>query len=96
MSALLRATEAQLSHIRKWDGPAVLLPRQRLKLATGANDKVHAMSQKIETSIAVVGIAAHAALHRSLAADVADGSQADAAAIILGVRCTPKSCRGTR
>jgi transposase len=34
----------------------VLLPRQRWKLARGAKDKEHAMFQKIDTSIAVVGI----------------------------------------
>jgi transposase len=34
----------------------VLLPHQRWKLARGAKDKEHAMSQKIDTSIAVVGI----------------------------------------
>jgi hypothetical protein len=32
------------------DCPAVLLPRQRWKLAKGAKDKEHAMSQQIETS----------------------------------------------
>jgi transposase len=34
----------------------VLLPRQRLKLARGAKDKEHAMSQNPNTPIAVVGI----------------------------------------
>jgi transposase len=34
----------------------VLLPRQRSKLARGAKDKEHAMYQKLDTSIAVVGI----------------------------------------
>jgi transposase len=34
----------------------VLLPRQRSKLARGAKDKEHAMSQNSNTSIAVVGI----------------------------------------
>jgi len=34
----------------------VLLPRQRSKLARGAKDKEHAMSQTLKTSIAVVGI----------------------------------------
>jgi hypothetical protein len=34
----------------------VLLPRQRSKLARGAKDKEHAMSQTLNTAIAVVGI----------------------------------------
>jgi transposase len=34
----------------------VLLPRQRWKLARGAKDKEHAMSQTLKTAIAVVGI----------------------------------------
>ena len=34
----------------------MLLPRQRLKLARGAKDKEHAMSQTLKTAIAVVGI----------------------------------------
>jgi transposase len=34
----------------------VLLPRQRSKLARGAKDKEHAMSEKLITTIAVVGI----------------------------------------
>src|SRR5678815_5157529 len=38
------------------DGPAVLLPRQRSKLARGAKDKEHAMSQTLNTAIAVIGI----------------------------------------
>jgi transposase len=38
------------------NGPAVLLPRQRLKLARGAKDKEHAMSQKLNSAIAVIGI----------------------------------------
>jgi hypothetical protein len=41
---------------RKWNGPAVLLPRQRTKLARGAKDKEHAMSQTLKIAIAVVGI----------------------------------------
>ena len=39
-----------------WDGPAVLLPRQQAKLARGAKDKEHAMSQTPNTAIAVIGI----------------------------------------
>src|SRR5205807_8193378 len=35
---------------------AVLLPRQRLKLARGAEDKEHAMSEKPNSAIAVIGI----------------------------------------
>jgi transposase len=34
----------------------VLLPRQRLKLARGANDKEHAMSQNLNSAVAVIGI----------------------------------------
>jgi transposase len=34
----------------------VLLPRQQSKLARGAKDKEHAMSQKSHTAIAVIGI----------------------------------------
>jgi transposase len=34
----------------------VLLPRQRAKLARGAQDKEHAMSQTLETSVAVIGV----------------------------------------
>jgi Transposase len=36
--------------------PAVLLPRQRLKLARGAKDEEHVMSQQINARVAVVGI----------------------------------------
>jgi len=39
-----------------WDGPAVLLPRQQAKLARGAKDEEHAMSQRPNTTIAVIGI----------------------------------------
>jgi len=34
----------------------VLLPRQRLKLARGAKDKEHAMSQNPDGAVAVIGI----------------------------------------
>jgi len=34
----------------------VFLPRQRLKLARGAHDKEHAMSQTLNAVIAVIGI----------------------------------------
>jgi transposase len=34
----------------------VLLPRQRLKLARGAEDKEHAMSEKPNSAIVVIGI----------------------------------------
>src|SRR5450830_166540 len=37
-----------------WSGRA--LPRQRFKLARGAKDKEHAMSEKLNTAIAVIGI----------------------------------------
>ena len=33
--------------------PAVLPPRQRLKLARGANDEEHAMSQNLNDAVAV-------------------------------------------
>jgi len=36
--------------------PAVLQPRQQAKLARGAKDKEHAMSQTPNTAIAVIGI----------------------------------------
>src|SRR5258706_9941641 len=42
--------------VGKWEGPAVLLPRQQAKLARGAKDKEHAMSQTPNTAIAVIGI----------------------------------------
>jgi hypothetical protein len=38
------------------DGPAVFLPRQRLELARGVDDKEHTMSQGAEAAIAVIGI----------------------------------------
>jgi len=38
------------------DGPAVLLPRQQAKLARGAKDEEHTMSQTPNTAIAVIGI----------------------------------------
>ena len=34
----------------------MLLPRQQLKLARGAHDKEHAMSQTAPTAVAVIGI----------------------------------------
>jgi hypothetical protein len=34
----------------------VLLPRQRVRLAKGAENKEHAMSQKLNIAIAVIGI----------------------------------------
>jgi transposase len=34
----------------------VLLPRQRWKLARGANDEEHAMSQNLHSAVAVIGI----------------------------------------
>jgi transposase len=39
----------------EWDGPAVLKPRQRRKLAWGTEDKEHAMSH-LNSGIAVIGI----------------------------------------
>src|SRR6201996_2625517 len=44
------------ARLHLWDGPAVLLPRQQAKLARGAKDKEHAMSQTPSTAIAVIGI----------------------------------------
>jgi transposase len=40
----------------KWNGPAVLLPRKRSKLARGAKDEEHAMSQNLSRAIVVIGI----------------------------------------
>src|SRR5437879_8722830 len=40
----------------RWDGPAVLPPCQHEKLARGAQDKEHAMSQKLNAAITVIGI----------------------------------------
>ena len=34
----------------------MLVPRQRFKLARGTKDKEHAMSEKLNTAIAVIGI----------------------------------------
>jgi len=34
----------------------VLLPRQQAKLARGAEDKEHPMSQKLNAAVAVIGI----------------------------------------
>src|SRR5262249_45098049 len=39
-----------------WNGPAVLPPCQQRMLAGGTEDKEHAMSQKLDTSPAVIGI----------------------------------------
>jgi hypothetical protein len=38
------------------DGPAGLRPRQQAKLARGAKAKEHAMSHKLNSGIAVIGI----------------------------------------
>src|SRR5262249_31253230 len=43
-------------HVRKWDGPAVLRPRQQAKLARGVKDEEQAMSPKLNAAIAVIGI----------------------------------------
>ncbi len=45
-----------VEHVRKWDGPAVLLRRQRWKLGRGAKDKEHATPEKLNSTVAVVGI----------------------------------------
>src|SRR5271169_490357 len=43
--------------VREWDGPAVLQPNQRAKLAKGAlKTKEHPMSEKLDSKIAVIGI----------------------------------------
>ena len=47
---------AATAHVRSWDGPTVLLPRQCLKLARGANDKGHTISQTVQTAVSVLGI----------------------------------------
>src|ERR1700741_2799755 len=52
----LQARWLRSARVRQWDGPAVLLPRQQAKLARGAKDKEHAMSQTPNTAIAVIGI----------------------------------------
>jgi hypothetical protein len=36
--------------------PAVLLPRQRWKLARGAKDEEHAMPETVHSTVAAVGI----------------------------------------
>jgi transposase len=46
----------RLVNVCEWDGPAVLQPCQRLKLARGAKDEEHVMSQQINARVAVVGI----------------------------------------
>jgi transposase len=46
-----------MAHVSYWDGPAVLRPRQRAKLARGKKDKEHGMSSKHNSAIAsVIGI----------------------------------------
>src|SRR6266403_1141611 len=45
------------AHVSEWDGPAVLQPCQRAKLARGApKTKEHAMTQKLDSKVAVIGI----------------------------------------
>jgi hypothetical protein len=44
------------SRCRLWNGPAVLLPRQRSRLARGTNDEEHAMSPNLSSEVAVIGI----------------------------------------
>ena len=53
---MLRRTIPASRVSAKWNGPAVLPPPSRCKLGGGVPDKEHAMSQKIESSIAVIGI----------------------------------------
>jgi len=45
-----------MGDVRQWNGPAVLPPRQRFKLARGTKDKEHSMSKILNAAIAVVGI----------------------------------------
>ena len=40
----------------QWDGPAVLRPRQQEKLARGTKDEERAMSSKVNSAVAVIGI----------------------------------------
>ena len=44
------------AEVGSWDGPAVLQPRQQAKLAGGSKVKEHAMSRKLDSAIAVIGI----------------------------------------
>jgi len=48
--------KSRAAHVGSWDGPAVLLPRQRLKLAGCTPDKQHTKSQPRGNPIAVLGI----------------------------------------
>jgi hypothetical protein len=50
------AAPYRASGLVPWNGPAVLLPHQQVKLARGTLDKEHAMSQKLSAAIAVIGI----------------------------------------
>ena len=54
--ALNRSPILRRFDVAEWNGPAVLLPRQQSRLARGANDKEHAMSQNLSSSIAAIGI----------------------------------------
>ena len=51
-----RSVVISIRHVRQWDGPAVLRPRQQAKLARGAKDEENAMSDKLNFGIAVIGI----------------------------------------
>ena len=53
---LFNALTHSQSFIGQWYGPALILPRQRLKLARGANNEEHVMPQLISARVAVVGI----------------------------------------
>ena len=44
----------------------MLLPRQRFKLARGTKDKEHAMSEKLNTAIAVIGAELRARMTEAL------------------------------
>jgi hypothetical protein len=60
----------------------VLLPRQQAKLARGAKDKEHAMSQTPNTAIAVIGIdigksSFHVVGHDALGAIVTESAPRD-------------------
>jgi hypothetical protein len=54
--SLCAAGDLELAYDRFWDGPAVLWTRQQAKLARGGKDEEHAMSHKLNSAIAVIGM----------------------------------------
>src|SRR5262249_49565325 len=52
----LPCTPRPAANVREWDGPAVLRPCQRAKLARDTKTKEHAMSQILNSKIDVIGI----------------------------------------